>query len=256
MTGFGLDHLLDGNIAVVTGAARGNGEGIARGLASAGAAVAILDIDRGEAEAVTGKITADGGRAIACDTDVTSYADCERAATLVAATLGTPSILINNAGVLIRARAADDDFLDSIRRQQDINVVGPANMVKAFLPALTQTRGRVVNVGSTACFRSPPAGSGYAASKGALLQLTKVLAAELAPSGIRVNGIAPGLIATRMSANLREDEETAARILARTPLGRFGEPADLVGPVLFLVSQMSAYVTGVMVPVDGGQLTL
>ena len=256
MTSLRLAHLLDGNVAVVTGAARGNGEGIARGLAAAGAAVAILDIDRGEAEAVAEKIIADGGQAIACQLDVTDYVDCERTASIITSALGAPSILVNNAGVLIRARVADEDFLDSIRRQQDINLLGPANMVKAFLPALTATRGRVVNVGSTACFRSPPAGSGYAASKGALLQLTKVLAAELAPSGIRVNGIAPGLIATRMSANLREDEQTAARILARTPIGRFGDPSDLVGPVLFLVSDMSAYVTGVMIPVDGGQLTL
>jgi NAD(P)-dependent dehydrogenase (short-subunit alcohol dehydrogenase family) len=251
-----LAGLLEGHVAAVTGAAQGNGEGIARGLAAAGAAVAILDLDLEKAQAVAEKITGEGGRAVACKVDVTDYADCGRAAAVVEAALGTPSILVNNAGVLIRARVDDDAFLDSISRQHDINLLGPANMVKAFLPALTQTRGRVVNVGSTASFRSPPAGSGYAASKGALLQLTKVLAAELAPSGIRVNGIAPGLIATRMSANLREDEETAARILARTPIGRFGDPTDLAGPVVFLVSDMSSYVTGVMIPVDGGQLTL
>lgn len=188
--------------------------------------------------------------------DVARLDSCAGAAERMTAELGETSILVNNAGIIHRASVTDDGFADSFQAVLDVNVRGIANMTKAFLPQLQRRRGRIVNLGSIASFLSTPGGAAYASSKGAVLQLTRTLAAELAADGIRVNGIAPGVISTEMTEATRSNPELAARFLAHTPLGRFGDPEEVVGPVLFLVSSMSSYVTGAMLPVDGGYLTL
>jgi len=249
-------RLLQGDTALVTGGARGNGEAIARGLVAQGAAVAIVDTDGPGAEAVAASIRAAGGIALAYPCDVTVATDCLRVAEAVGAELGDVSILINNAGVIRRTPITDSAFIESFNAVLAVNVLGTANMVSACLPQLMRSHGRVINLGSIASFISTPGGGAYASSKGAVLQLTKTLAAELATHGIRVNGIAPGVIATPMTEATRNHPETASRFLAHTPMGRFGEPEELVGPVVFLASSMSSYVTGVMLPVDGGYLTL
>ncbi|MCW5192350.1 SDR family NAD(P)-dependent oxidoreductase, partial [Burkholderia cenocepacia] len=135
------------------------------------------------------------------------------------------------------------------------NLNGTANMTIALLPQLRRTKGRVVNVGSIASFVAYRNSASYAATKGAAIQLTKALAADLAADGVRVNGIAPGVIATPMTEGTRANPEVMARFLNHTPMGRVGEPEELVGPTLFLASRMSSYVTGVMLPVEGGYLT-
>lgn len=248
--------LLQGDTALVTGGARGNGEAIARGLVAQGASVAIVDCDGPGAEAVAASIRENGGHALAYPCDVVVSSDCKRIAEAVSADLGDVSILINNAGVIRRTPITDSAFLESFEAVFAVNVIGTANMVSACLPQLIRSKGRVINLGSIASFISTPGGGAYASSKGAVLQLTKTLAAELASQGIRVNGIAPGVIATPMTEATRNHPETAARFLAHTPMGRFGDPEELVGPVVFLASAMSSYVTGVMLPVDGGYLTL
>jgi NAD(P)-dependent dehydrogenase (short-subunit alcohol dehydrogenase family) len=252
---FEATNLLAGNVAIVTGAARGNGEAIAMGLARHGAAVAVADLDVDLATGVVKRIEDSGGTAMACPLDVSDEASCKQAAAVVSERLGDVSVLVNNAGILMRARPGDENYAATIRRQFEVNLLGTALTVHAFIDQLKATRGRVVNVGSTASFRAAPAGSGYAASKGGVLQLTKTLAVDLAPHGIRVNAVAPSLFTTQMSADLREDPRITERLLARTPLARFGDPVDLVGPVLFLASSMSTYVTGSMIAVDGGLLT-
>lgn len=247
--------VLCGETAVVTGAAQGNGAALARGLARHGAAVALLDRDVDGAAAVVAGIAEAGGRAIALSVDVTDASECDRAAEELRTHLGACSILVNNAGVIRRIPIGDPGFLDSVDFTYRVNVLGIANMVQALLPQLIETRARIVNLGSIASFLSTPGGAGYAASKGAVLQITKTMAAELAQHGIRVNAIAPGVIVTPMTEVTRDNPETAGRLLAHTPLGRFGDPEELVGPVVFLASNMSSYVTGVMLPVDGGYLT-
>ena len=135
-----------------------------------------------------------------------------------------------------------------------VNTDGPMLMVRAFLAQLRETRGRVVNLCSIMSVSAGPGLAAYAASKGAVLQLTKALAHDLAPDGIRVNAIGPGVIETPMTEVTRGDPEAFGRFMSHTPLKRAGQPEELVGPVLFLASDMSSYVTGAFLPVDGGYL--
>jgi NAD(P)-dependent dehydrogenase (short-subunit alcohol dehydrogenase family) len=256
MNFIGLDRLLAGDIAVVTGAAQGNGAAIAKGLASCGAAVAVADVNGTGAQAVAAEITAAGGRAVGFQLDVTNRDACKQTAEEVRVQLGHASILVNNAGITRRTPPDDDAFLDHLDAQLQVNLTGTANMVVAFLPHLRETKGRIVNIGSIASFVAYRNSSAYAASKGGVRQLTKGLAADLAEIGIRVNGIAPGVIATPMTETTRSNPEAIARFLSHTPMGRVGEPDELIGPVVFLASHLSSYVTGVIVPVDGGYLTV
>ena len=252
-----LKALLDGEIAVVTGAAQGNGRAIAVGLAQEGAFVALADVNGAGAEAVAAEIVAAGGRAFGAALDVRDGDACARFAAAAEAALGGPcSILVNNAGIIRRVAIDDPDydrhFLDTL----SVNVLGMKNVTRAFLAQLRRTKGRIVNLGSINSFATGPRATTYTASKGAVLQFTRALAAELAPEGIRVNGIAPGVIDTPMTEATRADPAAIGRFMAHTPMGRTGRPDELVGPVLFLASAMSSYVTGAMLPVDGGYLTV
>ncbi|WP_246666056.1 glucose 1-dehydrogenase [Aquamicrobium sp. LC103] len=245
---------IEGKTAVVTGAAQGNGLAIARGLASAGARVAICDLDEATARAAAREITASGATVIAARADVSDSAEAADFAARVERELGPAAILVNNAGIIRRTPIDDPAFdadWDAIFR---VNVDGIRNMVRAFLPQLSASGGSVINLGSIMSVTAGPALSAYAASKGAVLQFTKALAHDLAPLGVRVNAIAPGVIATPMTKVTRENPEAIGRFMAHTPLGRVGEPDELAGPVLFLASDLSSYVTGALLPVDGGYL--
>jgi NAD(P)-dependent dehydrogenase (short-subunit alcohol dehydrogenase family) len=248
--------LLDGDVAVVTGAARGNGLAMARGLAAAGAAVALLDVDGAEVERVARDIAETGARVIALLLDVTDAKACVEAAARVEEALGPVSVLVNNAGILRKGHLESEGFSEDWNAMFRTNVDGCINMVQALRSQLCRTRGRIINIGSIGSYIGVAWAVGYVASKGAVLQMTKGLAAELAPHGVRVNGIAPGRFITAMTEGHRDDPATKAAYFARTPLGRYGEPEDLVGPVVFLASSMSAYVTGAMLPVDGGFLAV
>ncbi len=237
--------LLQGDVALVTGAAQGNGAAIARGLAASGARVILADIDGAGAAAQAAAL---GGEAHALD--VADRAACAA----LAGRIGPVSILVNNAGILRRGGVADDGFLDALQQQLAVNLQGAANMVQAFLPQLRAAKGRVVNIASIAAYVGTGA-TAYGATKAGLAQLTRGLAAELAPDGIRVNALAPGVIATPMTESTRTNPPALQRFLQHTPMGRVGEPEELVGPVLFLVSRLSSYVTGVTLAVDGGYLT-
>jgi NAD(P)-dependent dehydrogenase (short-subunit alcohol dehydrogenase family) len=249
-----LPGLLAGDVAVVTGAAQGNGAAIARGLAASGAAVLLCDLNGTGAQAEAARITAAGGRAQGFALDVADRPACMDFAAQAAAVFGPVSVLVNNAGITRRTAPQDPDFLDHLDTQLDINLKGTANMVVALLDQLKATKGRVVNLGSIASFVGYRNSASYAASKGGVIQLTKALACDLAPDGVRVNGIAPGVIATPMTEGTRANPEAMARFMGHTPLARVGQPEELVGPVLVLASHLSSYVTGVMLPVDGGYL--
>jgi NAD(P)-dependent dehydrogenase (short-subunit alcohol dehydrogenase family) len=248
------DDLLNGDVAVITGAAQGNGAAIARGLAAAGAAVLLCDMNETGAKAEADRIKAEGGRAEGFALDVTDRAACASFADRAKEVFGNVSILVNNAGITRRTAPHEADFLDHLDAQIAVNLNGTANMVVALLSQLKATGGRVVNIGSIASFVAYRNSASYAASKGGVLQLTKALACDLATEGVRVNGIAPGVIATPMTEGTRANPEAMERFMAHTPMGRVGQPEELVGPVLFLASRLSSYVTGTMLPVDGGYL--
>ena len=160
-------------------------------------------------------------------------------------------VLVNCAGVICRnAEHQPEVFADVI----DINLNGSMRVCTAAREKLKQRKGCIINTASMLSFFGGGLVPGYSASKGGIAQLTKSLAIAYAPDGIRVNAVAPGWIATQLTQALQEDSRRSEAILSRTPLGRWGEPADVVGPVLFLASDAARFVTGVVLPVDGGYL--
>ncbi|MCK1394443.1 glucose 1-dehydrogenase [Bradyrhizobium sp. 1] len=247
---------LDGRTALVTGAGRGNGRAIAVGLASAGAAVIVTDVDEGSASESTALIKDLGGRSWSFQLDVASPSACELLATRVAKEVGNIDILVNNAGVLLAGRMDEPGARDRWERTRSINIDGPYNLVAAFLEALKASKGCIVNVGSIQSFVGGSAAVSYVTSKGAILQLTKALAVELAIYGIRVNAIAPGLINTPMTDAVQKSEKALKGILSHVPMRRIGRPEELQGAVVFLASSAASYITGVTLPVDGGYLAV
>jgi len=251
-----LKDLLAGKRALVTGAGQGNGRAIALGLAAHGADIVASDIDLAGAERTAAELCASGGNAFAFRLDVTDAAACQALAQTVAREIGDISILINNAGIIIREGLDSPRAAENWRRVLDVNLTGVFNVTHAFLPALRKTRGAIVNLGSIASFVGVGDTLGYAPSKGGVKLLTQALARDLARDGIRVNAIAPGVIETAMTEVTRNDPARLAGFVGRTPLGRVGQPEELVGPVVFLVSEMASYVSGVTLPVDGGFLAV
>jgi NAD(P)-dependent dehydrogenase (short-subunit alcohol dehydrogenase family) len=251
-----LKDLLAGKRALVTGAGQGNGRAIALGLAAHGAGVVAADIDFAGAERTAAELRATGADAFAFALDVTDAAACHVLAQTIARDIGEISILINNAGIIVREGLDSPRAADNWRRVLDVNLTGVFNVTHAFLPTLRKTRGTIVNLGSIASFVGVGDTLGYAPSKGGVKLLTQALARDLARDGIRVNAIAPGVIETAMTEVTRSDPARLAGFVSRTPLGRVGQPEELVGPVVFLVSEMASYVSGVTLPVDGGFLAV
>lgn len=246
--------ILEGRLALVTGAGQGNGRAIAIGLARAGARVVITDINPETVGAVREEIETCGSQAWSHVLDVSSADACDALATRVRAEAGHVDLLVNNAGIIVREGVDSPRVRANLQRTMDVNVMGTLNVVHAWLPSLRATRGCIVNVASIASFRGQPGSVGYAPSKAAVMLLTQSLAIELAKDGVRVNAIAPGVIETAMTVSTRGNPEVLQRFMQRTPLGRVGQPEELIGPVVFLASAMSSYVTGVTLPVDGGFL--
>jgi NAD(P)-dependent dehydrogenase (short-subunit alcohol dehydrogenase family) len=253
--------LLASHIAVVTGAASGIGRAIARGFAREGARVLLLDINEEGARETAREIRDAGGSAEGYRLDVTRREDCLAVAKEIASKVGQVSILVNNAGIN-RRNAFSADTGAVLKDWQDImaiNVNGVFNVTHAFLESLKAARGRIVNIGSIQSFMHvrTPNSFAYTTSKHAVLGFTRALAAELGKFGVRVNAIGPGLIETPLNANVRANSPDLVKIfMDHTPLGRAGQPEDIVGPALFLASDLSAYVTGTIVMADGGYRTI
>jgi NAD(P)-dependent dehydrogenase (short-subunit alcohol dehydrogenase family) len=248
--------VLSTRVALVTGAGRGNGAAIAIGLAKAGAAVAVTDIDAGLAAETARTIAAAGGKAFAIRLDVTDAVNCKAAVATAHAKLGSVSILVNNAGILIRKGFVTENTADTFARTIDVNIQGAVRMLDACLADLKTTRGAVVNIASIQSFASLRNSVAYSTSKAALAQFTKAAAVELAADGIRVNALAPGIIETDMTTATRADPVMLGKFLMRVPMARCGAPEELVGPVVFLCSEAASYITGAVLPVDGGFLAL
>ena len=249
--------LLQNHIAVVTGAASGIGRAIALGYGREGARLVLLDInEKGAAEAAQ-EIRSAGGEAESFALDVTRREDCIAVAKQVADKIGQVSILVNNAGINRRnAFTADPGAV--LKDWQDImatNLNGTFNVTHAFLEPLLASKGRIVNIGSIQSFvhvRTPNSPA-YTTSKHGVLGFTRALAAELGKHGVRVNAIGPGLIETPLNASVRANDPGLVKIfIDHTPLGRAGKPEDIVGPAIFLASDLSSYVTGSIVMANGG----
>ncbi len=245
--------LLKDKICVVTGAgsARGLGRATARLFAEHGAKLVILDIDL---EAARGTVAELKGRGhMAMKADVTRRKDCERAVERTLSRHGRIDVLVNNAGITAPQRLMDvtDALYDRIF---DVNMRGSFFMTQAVVPAMrSQRSGSIVNMSSVSAQRGGGVfgGTPYAAAKGAVLGYTKACARELGPDNIRVNAICPSLIDTDITAG-GMDEERRRGIMATIPLGRVGQAAEVAGCCLFLASDLSSYVTGSEVDVNGG----
>ena len=237
---------LRGKGALVTGAARGLGRAMALALAEAGADVAAVDVE-----------PLDGIGSATRELDLRALTP-DAAADLVAwarSELGDLSVLVNNAGMIRRAPAAEtsaEDWHEVIA----LNLTAPFFLAQAFALALLRDggRGSIVNVVSMNSFHGGMQVPAYTASKHGLLGITRALANEWTARGIRVNGIAPGWMATDLTAALREDPARDEALLSRLPIGRWGEPTDLAGAVVYLASDASSYVSGSFIAVDGGYL--
>jgi NAD(P)-dependent dehydrogenase (short-subunit alcohol dehydrogenase family) len=251
-----LPRLLVGRLALVTGAGQGNGRAIAIGLARAGARIVVTDVNAATVAETARMVEQAGGEAHAYELDVTSADACCLLASRLAQEVGAVDLLVNNAGIIIREGSDSPNAHANWRKTMDVNVNGTFNVTHAFLPALKATRGTIVNIASISAYAGQGGSLGYAPSKGAIKMLTQSFAAELARDGVRVNALAPGVIATPMTQATRDDPQRLEKFLTRIPMGRVGEPEELVGPVLFLSSHLSGYVTGVTLPVDGGFLAV
>jgi NAD(P)-dependent dehydrogenase (short-subunit alcohol dehydrogenase family) len=227
---------------LISGGTSGIGAGIAAAFAAQGDQVTVTGATAAEVDAATGRagITA----------HVLDVRDGAAVQALVAA-LGPLDVVVNCAGVIRRGAEHDPvAFADTV----DINLNGTMRVCAAARPALAARRGCIINTASMLSFFGGGLVPGYSASKGGVAQLTKSLAIAYAADGIRVNAVAPGWIATPLTQALQDDAARSGQILARTPLGRWGTPADVAGPVLFLASAAAQFVTGVVLPVDGGYL--
>ena len=237
--------LLQGKLALITGGGSGIGEGIARAFAENGARVIVADVNEAGAARVAAET---GGEHYGLD--VSNRAACDA----LAAKVGPISVLVNNAGIIRRGKLESGTARQDWDATMAVNLDGPYNMVTAFLDQLKTTKGSVINIGSIQSFVALPNSAAYTTSKGGVRALTKALAIELSPQGVRVNAIGPGMIATPLNANARQNPDYMANFAQRIPLGRLGEPADIAGPAVFLASDLARYVTGVTLPVDGGFL--
>lgn len=245
---------LTGRSAVVTGAAGGIGSAVAAALAQAGAAVLVTDVDADAAAAVAERISASGGRAESAALDVTDP-DSAKAAAAKAAGLadGAIHILINNAGVT-RPAMFEKLTAESMRLLLDVHTVGAFNCTQAVLPYVpTDGTGRIVNVTSAAGLTGTLGQVNYSAAKAALIGFTKSLARELATKRICVNALAP-LAATPMTETIRTNEKFAANMMNRIPMKRWAEPSEVAGAFVFMASDAASYVTGQVLPVDGGMV--
>jgi NAD(P)-dependent dehydrogenase (short-subunit alcohol dehydrogenase family) len=251
---------LQGRVFIITGGAQGIGEACARRLVRDGAAVALWDLADGAGQALAAELTAAGHQAAYLHCNVAQKSDVDAALAATLARFGQVHGLVNNAGIFKAA-----PFLDITEADWDaviqVNLKGHFLVGQAVARALVAqggpVRGAIVNMSSVNGRMAIPSIASYNASKGAIDQLTRVMALSLAEHGVRVNAVAPGTIATELARQaVLTSPEAQARIMSRTPLGRLGEPQEIADAVAYLLSDAASYITGEIVVVDGGRMAL
>ena len=245
---------LDDRVAIVTGAGRGIGRSIALAFADAGAAVALASRTQSELEAVAREIGDRGGRAIVIPTDAADENAVDRLVDATVAELGTLDVMVNNAGVAPFLASFMDTRPDGFEKHFGINfwsaVYGTRAAGKVLLP---KGSGCVLNLASIDAFTVEPGLAYYGTAKAAIVNLTKSVALEWAPSGVRVNALAPGWIDTPMNQVEHDDPEAERTILSAIPMGRWGRPEEIAAAAVFLCSDQASFVTGETLVIDGGQ---
>lgn len=243
---------LKDKVAVITGAGQGIGKTTAHLFAREGASIIAADINEVHAKTTAGEITSNGGKAIAVKVNVSSLQECEQLAKAAIEKFGTIHILINNAGITRDAtltKMTEEQFDQVI----SVNLKGVFNMTKAITPFMVENGyGKIVNTSSVVGLYGNFGQTNYVAAKAGVIGMTKVWAREFGRKGITVNAVAPGFIATDMIATV--PEKVINGIKERTPLQRLGEPIDIANAYLFLSSDESAYVSGIVLSVDGGMV--
>ena len=244
---------LNGKVAIVTGASKGIGAGIAKGLGAAGAAVVVnYASSKAGADKVVAEITGKGGKAIAVQGDVSKAADVKRLFAETKRAFGAPDVLVNNAGIYAfdpLEAVTEDEF----HREFNTNVLGPILTIQEALKHFGPDGGSVINISSVASTSAPPNSVVYSATKGAVDSISRVLGKELGARNIRVNTIAPGGVETEgvhSAGIIGSDFEK--QIVAGTPLGRLGQPEDIAKVAVFLASDNSRWLTGERIAASGG----
>ncbi len=243
---------LTGKVAIVTGGNGGIGYAMAEGLGAAGASLVLVGRDADKNARSVTALESRGIAATAVRADVTIEADCRSYVDHALATYGGVDILVNNAGTNIR-KQPEDYTLDEWRTLIDVNLTSVFLSSMAVLPTLRTGGGKIINIGSMTSIFGASFSAPYGASKGGVVQLTKALASAWAQYGIQVNALLPGWIETELTIRGRTaTPDLQEKVVARTPAGRWGKPADLAGAAVFLASAASDFITGAAIPVDGG----
>jgi 2-dehydro-3-deoxy-D-gluconate 5-dehydrogenase len=243
---------LSGQVAIVTGTSRGLGQYLARALAKSGADLVLTGRRRDSLLDFESEIKALGRRTVALELDVRNQQSIEEMVAKAVEAFGRIDILVNNAGIAIR-KQPETYTLAEWTRVIDTNLTGAFLCAQAAYPHMQRSGGKIVNIGSMLSIFGASYATPYAASKGAIVAMTKALACAWAKDNIQVNAILPGWIDTPLTQTARNEVHGLhERILARTPAGRWGEPQDLAGTAVFLASPASDFVTGAAIPVDGG----
>ena len=246
-------NLLSGKIAIVTGASKGIGRAIAQALGAAGASVVVnYGSSKREADEVVREIVERDGKAVAVQADMAQPVDVERLFVESKAAFGTPSILVNNAGIY-QFQALDALTVEAFHRQFDTNVLGPLWAMREAAEYFGAAGGSIINISSIASTNATAGTSIYSATKAALDSLTRVLSRELGARQIRVNSLSPGPTETEGTRAIGVFEsDMGKRLVAGTPLGRPGQPEDIAPAVVFLASDAGAWITGESIRVSGG----